>query len=121
SICRWFPQDIDRAWESVKDAAQSSIHPFISTSPLHREAKLGKTRQEVLEMARTGVARGRQYTPNVDFALEDTTRTEHDFILEVVEAVMMEGVRFVALCDTVGFALPWEVGPLVAPLKPHVP
>jgi 2-isopropylmalate synthase len=121
SIARAFPQDIDRAWEAVKDAAQSSIHPFISTSPLHREAKLGKTRAEVLELARTAVARGRQYTPNVDFALEDTTRTEHDFILEVVGAVLKEGVRFVALCDTVGFALPWEFGQLVAEVKREFP
>ena len=72
-------------------------------------------------MARTGVARGRQYTPNVDFALEDTTRTEHDFILEVVDAVMKEGVRFVALCDTVGFALPWEFGELVEEVRARVP
>lgn len=121
SIARAFPQDVDRAWEAVKDAAQSSIHPFISTSPLHREAKLGKSRAEVLELARTAVARGRQYTPNVDFALEDTTRTEHDFILEVVGAVLKEGVRFVALCDTVGFALPWEFGQLVAEVKREFP
>src|SRR5215472_9894238 len=121
SIARCYSQDIDRAWEAVKDAAQSSIHPFISTSPLHREAKLGKSRAEVLELARAAVARGRQYTPNVDFALEDTTRTEHDFILEVVDAVRREGVRFVALCDTVGFALPWEFGELVADVKREFP
>jgi 2-isopropylmalate synthase len=121
SIARCYPNDIDRAWEAVKDAEQSSIHPFISTSPLHREVKLGKTRAEVLEMARTGVARGRQYTPNVDFALEDTTRTEKDFIFEVVDAVMKEGVRFVALCDTVGFALPWEFGELVEGVRREFP
>lgn len=121
SIARSNREDIDRAWEAVKDATQSSIHPFISTSPLHREVKLGKTRAEVLELARTAVAHARQYTPNVDFALEDTTRTEHDFILEVVEAVMREGVRFVALCDTVGFALPWEFGQLVADVKREFP
>src|SRR5579871_3901601 len=121
SIARSFPADIDRAWEAVKDADHSSIHPFISTSPLHREAKLGKTRAEVLELARTAVARGRQYTENVDFALEDTTRTEHDFILEVVGAVVAEGVRFVALCDTVGFALPWEFGQLVDDVRREFP
>jgi 2-isopropylmalate synthase len=121
SIARCFPDDIDRAWEAVKDAEHSSIHPFISTSPLHREAKLGKTRDEVLEMARTAVARGRQYTENVDFALEDTTRTEHDFILEVVGAVLQEGVRFVALCDTVGFALPWEFAQLVEDVRREYP
>ncbi|HEU5344327.1 MAG TPA: 2-isopropylmalate synthase [Ktedonobacterales bacterium] len=121
SIARCYPDDIDRAWESVKDAAHSAIHPFISTSPLHREVKLGKTRAEVLEMARTSVARGRQYTPNVDFALEDTTRTEHDFILEIVGAVMQEGVRFVSLCDTVGYALPWEFGALVDDVRREYP
>jgi 2-isopropylmalate synthase len=121
SICRTTREDVSLAWESVKDAAHSSIHPFVSTSPLHREAKLGKTRQEVLEMARTAVAYGRTLTPNVDFALEDTTRTEHDFILEVVAAVQQEGVRFVALCDTVGFALPWEFGELVAEVKREFP
>ena len=121
SIARCYPDDIDRAWESVKDAAQSAIHPFISTSPLHREVKLGKTRAEVLEMARTSVARGRRYTPNVDFALEDTTRTEHDFILEVVGAVVAEGVRFVSLCDTVGYALPWEFGALVDDVRREFP
>ncbi len=121
SIARSFPVDIDRAWEAVKDAERSSIHPFISTSPLHREFKLGKNRAEVLELARAAVARGRQYTENVDFALEDTTRTEHDFILEVVEAIMREGVRFVALCDTVGYALPWEFGQLVEDVRREFP
>jgi len=117
AIARSFPQDIDRAWEAVKDAAQSAVQPFISTSPLHRQVKLGKSREEVLELARTAVARARGYTEHVDFALEDTTRTEHDFIFEVVDAIMREGVRYVTICDTVGFALPWEFGELIAELK----
>jgi 2-isopropylmalate synthase len=121
SIGRAFSEDIDRAWEAVKDAAHPSLQPFISTSPLHREVKLGKTRAEVLELARTAVARGRQYTPNMDFALEDTTRTEHDFIFEVIGAIVREGVRFVTLCDTVGFALPWEFGDLVDEVRREFP
>src|SRR5262245_32815353 len=121
SIARCYPDDIDRAWASVKDAEQSSIHPFISTSPLHREIKLGKTREQVLEMARAGVARGRQYTPNVDFALEDTTRTAKDFTFEVGDAVMSQGVRCVALCDAAGFALPCEFGELVPQVRREAP
>src|SRR2546430_16023166 len=121
SIARTHLADIDRAWEAVKDAEYPVIHPFVSTSPLHRQVKLGKTREEVLEMARTAVAHARTYTTNVDFALEDSTRTEHDFILEVCEAIFKEGVRFVTLCDTVGFALPWEFGQLVADVKQAFP
>jgi 2-isopropylmalate synthase len=113
--------DIDCAWEAVKHAHQSCIQPFVSVSPLHRQVKLGKTREEVLEMARTAVAHARTYTENVDFALEDTTRTEHDFILEVCQAIIKEGVRFVTLCDTVGYALPWEFGKLVADVHREFP
>jgi 2-isopropylmalate synthase len=121
AIARANPADIERAWEAVKIAAHPAIQPFISVSPLHRKVKLGKTREEVLELARRAVAQGRSYTENVDFALEDTTRTEHDFILEVCEALLKEGVRFVTLCDTVGFALPWEFGQLVADVKREFP
>jgi 2-isopropylmalate synthase len=123
AIGRAYPADIERAWEAVKVAAHSAIQPFVSVSPLHRRVKLGKTREEVLEMARTSVALARTFTENVDFALEDTTRTEHDFILEVCAAIIKEGVRFVTLCDTVGVALPWEFGKLVADVRrefPHV-
>src|SRR6266567_8259213 len=121
AIARTHLADIDAAWEAVKIAAHPVIQPFVSVSPLHRKVKLGKTREEVLEMARTAVAHARTYTENVDFALEDTTRTEHDFILEVCGAIFKEGVRFVTLCDTVGYALPWEFGKLVADVKQTFP
>lgn len=121
AIARANPVDIERAWEAVKIAAHPAIEPFISVSPLHRQVKLGKTRDEVLELAKRAVAQGRSYTENVDFALEDTTRTEHDFILEVCEAIIKEGVRFITLCDTVGVALPWEFGKLVADVRREFP
>lgn len=121
AIARAQIPDIDAAWDAVKIAARPAIQPFVGVSPLHREIKMGKTRAEVLEMARVAVAHARQYTENVDFALEDTTRTEYDFILEVCEAIIKEGVRFVTLCDTVGIALPWEFGKLVADVKREFP
>src|SRR5579859_6841917 len=121
AIGRANPADIERAWEAVKIAAHPVIQPFISVSPLHRQVKLGKTRDEVRELARAAVAQARTYTENVDFALEDTTRTEHDFILEICDVLLKEGVRFVSLCDTVGFALPWEFGKLVADVKREFP
>ncbi len=121
SIARANRTDIERAWEAVKDAETPVIHPFLSTSPLHRQLKLNKTRAQVLEMARSAVAYARTFTANVDFALEDSTRTEHDFMLEVCEAVLKEGVRFIAICDTVGYALPWEFGQLIAAVKREFP
>jgi 2-isopropylmalate synthase len=121
AIARANPVDIERAWEAVKIAAHPAIQPFISVSPLHRQVKLGKTRDEVRELARAAVAQSRSYTENVDFALEDTTRTEHDFVLEICDTIIKEGVRFVTLCDTVGYALPWEFGKLVSDVKREFP
>src|SRR5437660_7099131 len=121
AIARANPVDIERAWDAVKIAARPAIQPFISVSPLHRQVKLGKSRDEVRELAKAAVALGRSFTENVDFAVEDTTRTEHDFILEVCEVIIKEGVRFVTLCDTVGFALPWEFGKLVADVRREFP
>src|SRR5207247_3170618 len=37
------------------------------------------------------------------------------------EVVLKEGVRFISICDTVGFALPWEFGKLVADVKREFP
>ncbi len=36
-------------------------------------------------------------------------------------AIRKEGVRYVTICDTVGFALPWEFGELIAELKREFP
>src|SRR6266567_1987941 len=106
AIARANPVDIERAWDAVKIAARPAIQPFISVSPLHRQVKLGKSRDEVRELAKAAVALGRSFTENVDFALEDTTRTEHDFILEVCEVIIKEGVRFSAHChDDLGMAV----------------
>src|SRR6266516_4491174 len=66
-IARTHFADIDRAWEAVKIANRSVIQPFVSVSFLYRKVKLGKTREEVLEMVRTVVVHACTYTENVDF------------------------------------------------------
>ena len=58
-LARAHSDDIDRAWEAVKWAARPRIHIFLSTSDIHREHQLKKSREEILEMARTMVTRAR--------------------------------------------------------------
>src|SRR5437764_2154288 len=36
-LARCNPQDIDRAWEALRDAPQARIHVFLATSAIHRE------------------------------------------------------------------------------------
>ena len=75
ALARARDDDIDRAWEAVKGAAKPRIHTFISTSDIHLEHQLRKTREQVLEMARAAVTRARDYCEDVEFSPMDATRS----------------------------------------------
>ncbi len=106
--------DIDRAWEAIKKAAHPRIHTFISTSDIHLKYQLKKTRDQVLKEARAAVAHARAYTPNVEFSPMDATRTDWDYLCDVVEAVIAAGANTVNIPDTVGYIMPDEYGKLIS-------
>ena len=120
-IARANPKDVDTAWEAIHDAEAPAIIPFIGTSPLHREVKLKKSRAEILELAVGAVRQARKYTPDVDFACEDAFRTEPEFLIEIGRALAKEGLRYLTIPDTVGYATPLEFGALIKRLHEAVP
>jgi 2-isopropylmalate synthase len=120
-LARCRPEDIDRTAEALKGSKRVRIHTFIGTSPMHREAIMRKTRDEVLEMAVSSVARARQYVEDVEFSPMDATRTEFDYLCEVVERTIDVGASVINIPDTVGYALPWEFGELIRRLRERVP
>ena len=106
--------DIDRAWEAIKDAANPRIHTFISSSDIHLQYQLKKSREQVLKEAREAVRHACGYTANVEFSPMDATRSDRDYLCEMVEAVIEEGAKTVNIPDTVGYAIPEEFGGLIA-------
>lgn len=113
--------DIDRAWEALKHAEAARIHVFLATSAIHREFKLRMTREEIIERAVTGVRRAVGYCDDVEFSPEDASRTEHDFLCQVVEAAIAAGATTVNIPDTVGYAVPQQLGATIAMLRNRVP
>ncbi|MBN1546868.1 MAG: 2-isopropylmalate synthase, partial [Syntrophaceae bacterium] len=112
--------DIDRCWEAIKDASHPRIHTFISSSDIHLKYQLRKSREQVLQEAREAVRHACGYTANVEFSPMDATRTDRDYLCEMVEAVIAEGAKTVNIPDTVGYAIPEEFGGLIAYLFDHV-
>ena len=51
--------DIEAAARALEPAQRGRIHVFIATSPLHREHKLGMSKQQVIDAAVAGVRRAR--------------------------------------------------------------
>lgn len=120
ALARARPDDIDRAWEAVKGAARPRIHTFISTSDIHLEYQLRKTRDEVLAMAREAVARARGYCEDVEFSPMDATRSDAGYLYSVLEAAIEEGAVVLNIPDTVGYAIPGEFAELISGIFEHV-
>src|SRR5467141_2923648 len=70
-LARTSKQDIDAAWNAVKDSQRPCIHTFISTSDIHIEHQLQTTREDVKGQARAAVAQAKGYTDVVEFSPMD--------------------------------------------------
>ncbi len=120
-LARCVDSDIDRAGEALRDAERPCIHVFISTSDIHIERKLKKTKDEVLAMGVAGVKRAKGYTELVEFSPEDATRTEFEFLCRIVRAAIEAGATTINVPDTVGYSTPEEFACLIANLRKEVP
>ncbi len=121
SLARAVDADIDRAGEALKGANSSRIHTFIATSPIHMKYKLQMEPEKVLERAIRSVKRARQYTDNVEFSLEDGSRSEFDFMCRITEAAINAGAQTINVPDTVGYGEPEEYGAMFKRLIENVP
>ena len=109
ALARCSPADIERAGESLAPAARSRIHTFIATSDLHLERKLRISRYDCLQAVTASVTQARGYTDDVEFSAEDATRSDIDFLCEVVDTAVAAGATTINLPDTVGYCTPEEI------------
>ncbi|MCL2305492.1 MAG: 2-isopropylmalate synthase [Planctomycetaceae bacterium] len=121
SLSRCRDADIDCAWDALKYAENPRIHVVLATSSIHREFKLRKSEDEIIEMAVAGVKRARGYCGNVEFSAEDAARTDIDYLCRVVEAVINVGATTVNIPDTVGYTTPIEMFARIEMLRNRVP
>ena len=78
---------------AVRHAARPRIHTFLATSPIHMKYKLQMEPEKVLEQAVAAVKHARQFTDDVEFSLEDGSRSEPDFMYRIIEAVIAAGAE----------------------------
>ena len=121
SLSRAMTGDIERAGEALRGANAGRIHTFIATSPIHMKYKLQMEPDEVLAQAVGAVKTARDLMDDVEFSLEDASRTDFDFMCKVTEAVIAAGARTINLPDTVGYSAPGEYGSMIQRLMNSVP
>ena len=119
-LARCNREDIELAARALKDAPRYRIHVFLATSAIHRQYKLNMAQEEILRTAVEGVRIARELGGDVEFSPEDASRTELEFLAQVVEAVIEAGARTVNIPDTVGYTVPDEFEELFRYLKKNV-
>ena len=112
-LARSLKEDID----SVLDADLEYIHTFIGTSPLHRDYKLKKSKEQIVESAVSAVEYAKDHGLTVEFSAEDATRTERDFLFDVFNNVADAGADFLDVPDTVGILTPIVTHELITDIK----
>ena len=113
SLARAVANDIDQAWQAVQHARSPRIHVFLSSSEIHQMHQLRKNREEVMEMAVNMVERAKGYCDDVEFSPMDATRTNPEYLFQMLEEVIRAGATTINIADTVGYAIPSDFARLI--------
>jgi len=120
ALARATSKDIDCAWNAIKDAKKPVIHTFLATSPIHREFKLKKSKDEIIAMAVKAVRYAKSLCPKVIFSPEDGTRTEPEFLWKVLSEVIAAGADVLNIPDTVGYSISDEYQKIIEGIRANV-
>ncbi len=96
--------DIDASVECGVDAVAISI----SSSDIHIEQKLRKSREWVLESVKTSVDYAKSFNLYVSVNAEDASRSDMEFLLQFARTARDVGADRLRYCDTLGILDPFE-------------
>ena len=112
ALARANEKDVSLAADAIAPARLGRIHTFIATSPIHMQDKLRMTPEQVVDRTVAAVTQARNSTDDVEFSPEDASRTDRNFLVEVVNATIAAGATTINIPDTVGYSIPFEYGNL---------
>ena len=120
SLARAKKEDIEMAARSVQFADRARIHVFLASSDLHLEYKLKMGRAEALDLTAESVRLARTFVDDVEFSPEDATRSDRDFLVEMVRVAVEAGATTINMPDTVGYSTPEEYGRMFVEVRERV-
>jgi len=106
ALARARQEDVDAALRGLEPAEKPRLHLFLATSDLHLKHKLRINREQALDQITKMVRFGRQHCEEVEFSAEDASRTDIDYLCQVVIAAVECGATIINLPDTVGYSTP---------------
>jgi 2-isopropylmalate synthase len=121
SLARAKSEDIEMAARALQLADRARIHIFLASSDLHLEYKLKIGRAEALDLTGESVRQACSLVDDVEFSPEDATRSDRDFLVEMVRVAVEAGATTINMPDTVGYMTPEEYGQMFREVRERVP
>jgi len=121
SLARAKREDIEMAARALEHADRARIHVFLASSDLHLEYKLKISREQALAQTAESVRQARSLADDVEFSPEDATRSDRDFLVEMVRVAVEAGATTINMPDTVGYSTPEEYGNMFREVRRRVP
>ena len=121
ALARAKREDIETAARAVESAASNRIHTFLSSSDIHLEHQMRISRAQAIDQAAEAVRLSRSLVDDVEFSPMDATRTDPEFLVQMVTAAVEAGATTINIPDTVGFSTPEEYAAIFSLLKRRVP
>ena len=112
-LSRCTKEDVKAVYEALRDNKNRVLHLFIATSPIHRKYKLKKSKKEIIQTVTETLKYAQNYFNFIEFSPEDATRTELDFLLQILRTALINGATTINIPDTVGYAIPHEFGQFI--------
>ena len=119
-LARATRKDIEAAATALASAGRPRIHTFLATSDIHLRHKLHMTREQVLARVSEMVGFAASFVEDVEFSPEDASRSDVEFLHEVLRAAIEAGATTINIPDTVGYATPDEYFALISGIRTDV-
>jgi len=97
---------VEKDIEAALDSGVDMVHTFVSTSDVQLQDSMHATRQEALDTAVDCVEMIKDAGVECMFSPMDATRTDEDFLVDVIEATSAAGADWINIPDTCGVATP---------------
>jgi 2-isopropylmalate synthase len=121
ALARAKPLDIETAARAVEPAQRNRIHTFLSSSDIHLEHQMKMSRAQALDLAAESVRLARSFVDDVEFSPMDATRTDPDFLVQMVTVAVQAGATTINIPDTVGYVTPSEYAAIFRMVRERVP
>jgi len=121
SLARARIEDIEMAARALQFADRARIHVFLASSDLHLEYKLKMSRAQALDQTGESVRLARSLTDDVEFSPEDASRSDRQFLIEMVRVAVEAGATTINMPDTVGYVTPAEYGAMFREVREAIP